>query len=109
VQQRVEEEIQPVLINNTKTLIELEQKIPGKCVCLMHTHIHARARTHTQSQTHTHTHTHACVCVFVCVCVCIGLKGRLFKKEVKDDAEYLVFPLLGGMVVQKQKLNVAQV
>ena len=49
------------------------------------------------------------MCVFVCVCVCIGLKGRLFKKEVKDDAEYLVFPLLGGMVVQKQKLNVAQV
>ena len=43
------------------------------------------------------------------MCVCIGLKGRLFKKEVKDDAEYLVFPLLGGMVVQKQKLNVAQV
>ena len=46
--------------------------------------------------------------IFIHVPPC-SLKGWLLKKEIKDDAEYLTFPLLGGMIVQKQKLNVAQV
>jgi hypothetical protein len=46
--------------------------------------------------------------IFIPVPPC-SLKGWLLKKEIKDDAEYLTFPLLGGMIVQKQKLNVAQV
>ena len=65
---------------------------------------------------YVNTYVCVCVCVYVYIYIYhtyvhiyIGLKGRLFKKEVKDDAEYLVFPLLGGMIVQKQKLNVAQV
>jgi hypothetical protein len=63
---RLEDEASRVLANNSKTLLELESRIPY-------------------------------------------LKGRLYKKEIKDDAEYITFPLMGGMIVQKQTLNVAQV
>ena len=66
MQQELEEKISPVLINNTKNLLKLEDTVPY-------------------------------------------FKGRLVKKEIKDDAEYITFPLLGGMIVQKQKLNIAQV
>jgi len=66
MQQELEEKISPMLINNTKNLLKLEDTVPY-------------------------------------------FKGRLVKKEIKDDAEYITFPLLGGMIVQKQKLNIAQV
>ena len=66
LQQRLEEQLEPLLVNNTDKLLKLEDKVPL-------------------------------------------LKGRLYKKEIKDDAEYVTFPLFGGMIVEKQKLNVAQV
>ena len=37
------------------------------------------------------------------------LKGRLVKREIRDDAEYVSSPLLGGIIFQSKRLNVAQV